>query len=504
MTTPIAVAPGVKTPGTFLTVDLLGGVANPGNGNQRILVIATQNTTGGTITDDTEVVQVFGGDDAAVAVGEGNPGHLAVSAIFAKNGNAPVDIVSPASGGGSAAAATQTFAGTATENSTVRFRVHGRTIDVPWLNAEAVAAFHARAVATINGRASELFVTVGGVSPDIDYTAKAEGPWGNDVRINASVIEGGGGITISANPATLTTGTTEPDITNALATVSTRTYRRIVLCASNADASATGSSANPDRLRVHINSLETGNQAKLQVGVVGHTGIIADVKAGAIDRNEEAMQYAYGQDFEDLPSELAGSEAGDAMAGVAIRPNYNRIGNATLLLGPADPVNSKLSGAEVEDLLRNGVTPIDLAPITNTPFLVRPITTHSLNGVNPDFRAFDMSDVDGTYSVAEDLQAVLPIEFANASLSPNLPPNADPLPPGVVEEKDIKAFVLSRLEFWAEQGVVDRTKLEAALVNDELIFSINASDPTQFDIFGLAFIIKPLAKIGLVLSKSNA
>lgn len=504
MTTPIAVAPGVKTPGTYLSVDLLGGVANPGNGNQRILVIATQNTTGGDITDDTEVRQVFGADDAAVALGEGNVGHLAVDRIFAANGNAPVDVISPTAGAGAAATGTQTFSGSATENSTIRFRVHGRTIDVGWLNGEAVAVFQARAVAAINGRASELFVTVGGVSPDIDYTAKAFGPWGNDVRINASVVEGGAGITISVNPATLTTGVTEPDITNALATVATRTYRRIVLCASNADASATGSSANPDRLKVHINALDSGNQAKLQVGMVGHTGIIADVKAGAIDRNEESMQYTYGQDFEDLPGEVAGWDAGDAMAGVAIRPNYNRIGNQALLYGPADVVTSKMTGTEIEDLLRNGVTPIDLAPITNQPFLVRPITTHSLNGVNPDFRAFDMSDVDGTYSVGEDLQQVVPVEFANASLSPDLPPGADPLPPGVVEEKDIKAFILSRFEFWATQGVIDRTKLEAALLNDELIFQINATDPTQFDVFGLAFIIKPLAKIGVVLSKSNA
>lgn len=502
MTTP-AVAPGVKTPGTYITVDLLGGVSNPGNGNQRILIMSPQNTTGGDITDNTEVRQVFGADDAAVSHGPGSQAHLCSAALFAHNGLAPVDVVSPAKGGGAAAAETQTFTGPPTENSTVRFRIHGRIIDVAWLSGEAVSVFQARAVAAINSRTRELFVSVGGVSPDIDYTAKAAGPWGNDVLINASIVEGGAGIAVSVNPAKLAGGTTEPDFTLALATVQTRKYRRIIICVSNADASLAGGTSNAQRLVDHINTFETGNQAKLQVGLVGHTGIIADVKGGAISRNEEACEYIYGQDFEGLPCELAGAEAGDAMRFVAIRPNYNRIGNALKVLGPADPVASKLTAAEVEDLLNNGVTPIDLAPVSNEPFLVRPITTHSLDGTNPDYRAYDMSDVDATFSVAEDLQATLPIEFANASITEDLPPNADELPPGVVEVQDVKAFTISRLNFWAGRGVISRTKLDAALAANEMTWAINPSDATQLDIFGLAHIIQPLAKIGLNLAKAS-
>lgn len=501
--TTLAVAPGVKTPGLYLIVDLLGGVQNPGNGNNRILVIAPQNTTGGNITDNTEVRQVFGGDDAALALGAGNIGELAVRAVFKHYGGATVDVVSPTKGAGAAASATQTFAGTATENSSIRFTVHGRTIDVSWLNGEAVAAFQARAVLAINGRASELFVTVGGVSPDIDYTAKAEGPWGNDVLINAQVLEGGGGITISANPAALTTGTVEPDITTALATVGTRRYRRIVLCASNADAGATGASSNADRLKVFINAGNTGNQARLQVGITAITTTIALAKAGAIDRNDPAFECVLAQDFQDLPGEIAGAEAGDAMRFVALRPNYNRIGNRILAYGPVNTVTSKLTATEVEDLLNNGVTPIDLTPVTDEPFVVRPITSHSLDGVNPDFRALDMSDVDGVYSVAEDLQSVVPIEFANSSITENLPVVADPLPPGVIEVKDVESFVLSRLEFWINNGVVDLAGFEASLAAGEFIFQINASDKTQLDIFIPANIVKPLAKIGIVLSKAS-
>lgn len=504
MTVPLAVAPTVKTPGTYLTVDLLGGAANPGNALNRILLIGQQNASGGNITNDTELREVFGPDDVAASHGSGNVVHLAAKKLFQAHGFAGVDVCAPAPGGGSAAAtATQTFAGTATENSTVRFYIHGRTVDVGWLNGEAVAAFQARAVAAINELSADLFVTASGASPDIVYTAKATGPWGNDVLINASIIAGGGGISVSVNPASLTGGSVEADISTVLSTATAKKYRRIVLITSNADASATGSSANPDRLRVHLVNTSTGNQAKQQVGLVGHSGAIADVQAGAIDRNSERMEYIYGQDFGDLPGEIAGFEAGEAMRFVAVRPNYNRIGNKNFLFGPRDVVASKLTDNEIEALLRNGVTPVDLEAATNETFLVRPITTHSLNDGNPDFRAYDMPDIDATMTVGEDLQTSSAAEFPNASISPDLPAGADPLPVGVVEEKDVRAFILSRFEFWAVQGVIDRTKFEAAVANGEFTFGINPSDATQYDIFGLAHVIKPLAKTGIVLSKSN-
>lgn len=496
-----AVASTVKTPGFYQTVNLLGGASNPGTSALRVLLICPPNTSGGDITADTEVRQVFGPDDVATALGSGNPGHLASKRLFEHYGLAKVDVIAPAESAGAAATGTQTFSGTATENSTLRFRVHGRTIDVAWLSGEASTAFVARAVPAINALASDLFATAAANTSDIDYTAKSKGPWGNDVRLNVSVIEGGGGITIAANPATLTSGTTEPTIATALTNVDTTEYGLIVLCVSNADATLATSSSNVDRLKVQIQTLDSGNAAKLQFGIVGHTGAIADVKGGSADRNAAEMEYVYGQTFEDLPCELAGAEAGDTLRFVTLRPNYNRIGNKLNLYGPADVPTSKLTDAEVEDLLESGVTPLSFELGTSEIFVVRPITTHSLNGANPDFRALDVSDVHGIYAVARDLRAAVPIEFANASISEDLPPNADPLPPGVVEIKDVRAFVTSRLGFWVKQGVVNRAALQAAIDADELVFELDAGDETQLNSILPLKIVKPLAKIGNVVQK---
>jgi len=499
---PLAVAPSVKTPGLYITVNLLGALANAGDLTHRALLIAPKSSAGN-ITAQTEVRQVFGPDDVSISHGPGTQAHLAAKKYFARNPGGPVDVVAPTASAGAVATATQTFTGPASgENSAIRFRVHGRLIDVAWNSGEAATTFVARAVAAINAEGDDLAVVASDATlGSILYTAKVAGLWGNDILINASILTGGTGIAITVNPAALTGGTLEPTFTTVLSLVATRKYRRIVPCCSNDDASSSSGTSGPGRVETHIDTLETGNEAKLQVGVIGHTGTIANVKAGAIAKNNEAMQYVFGQTFDDLPCEIAAAEAGDALRFVTQRANYNRIGNRLDLLGPADPVGEKPTGAEVEDLLANGVTPLNIEPLTGEIFTVRPITSHSLNGSTPDYRAFDLSDTDGMYSVVEDLQATLPQEFANASITEDLPAGVNRLPPGVVERKDVEAFVINRLGKQVDLGVVDANRLEQSISSGELIVQINATDPTQVDIFLPAKIVKPLAKFGLTASK---
>jgi phage tail sheath gpL-like len=499
---PKAVASSVKSPGLYLVVNLLGGSASPSSGPLRCLIIAPPNSSGFDATVDTEVRQVFGPDDAATMVGSGNPGALAAKRLFQHYGLASVDMIAPTESAGAAATGTQTFTGPATANSTIRLYVMGRVIDVPWLSGESATTFAARAALYVNQYSADLFVTASSSTGDLIYTAKSKGPWGNDVRLNASIIEGGGGIAITVNPAACSGGTTEPDFTTALTNVDTREYAIIIGCLSNADAATASSSSNADRIKTHINSLNTGNAAKLQTCYIGSNGTIANVKAGAVHRNDPVFEYVYGQTFGDLPSEIAGAEVGDTLRFITDQPNFNRIGNKLDLHGPRDTAASKLTAAELEDLLNNGVSPVDIELNTDELFIARPITTHSLNGANPDFRCFDISDTHGAYAVARDLRAATPIEFSNCSISEDLPPNADPLPPNVVEIKDIRAFVLSRLRsIWVKRGVVSGAALQASIDADEFTFEIDSVDPTQVNNVLPLSIIKPLAKIGQVIRK---
>lgn len=496
-----AVASNVKTPGFYLTINLLGPAQNPGLATLRALIMAPKSSAGN-ITANTEVRQCYGPDDVATALGAGTPGHLASKRFFQRYPLGSLDVIAPTVSAGAAATATQTFTGPATENSTIRFRIHGRQIDVAWLNGEAATTFVTRAVATINQQANDLFVTASDATGgSLLFTAKAAGPWGNDVRLWAGIIEGGGGIAVTVNPANATGGTTEPTFATALTTVSTREYRRIIPCLSNADAADTSSSSNAERLANHINTFETGAAALLQVGVVGVTGSTANAKAGAIDRNNEAVQYVLGRSWDDLPCELAAAEAGDALRWATVRSNYNRIGNAHDLYGPRDVVTNKLSATEIEDLLNNGVSPLDV-DTTGVPFLVAPITTHSTSGGAPDYRAYHLSDTDAMYSVFGDLRTAVPQEFKNSSISPDLPAGADPLPAGVVEVRDVRAFIVSRLRGQVRAGVVQGPALDLAVQNNELQVSIDENDESQVNIFVPTKIIKPLAKFGMYASKA--
>jgi phage tail sheath gpL-like len=460
------------------------------------------NSSGFDATVDTEVRQVFGPDDVSTSHGSGNPVHLAAKRLFQHYNLASVDVIAVTESAGAAATGTQTFTGPATANTTIRLRVMGRVIDVPWLSGESATTFAARAVLYVNQQSADLFVTASSAVGDLIYTVKSKGPWGNDVKINASIIEGGGGVAITVNPTACTGGTTEPTFATALTNVDTREYAIILLCLSNADAALASSSSNADRLKVQINTLNTGNGAKLQTGYVGHTGTIGAVKGGAIHRNDPVFEYVFGQTFEDLPAEVAGAEVGDTLRFITDRANFNRIGNKLQLHGPKDTAASKLTASELEDLLNNGVSPVDIELNTDELFISRPITTHSLNGANPDFRCLDISDVHGTYAVARDLRAATPIEFANASISEDLPPNADPLPPGVVEIKDVRAFTLSRIRsVHVKNGVVSGPALQAAIDANEFTFEIDSVDPTQVNCVIPLSIIKPLAKIGQVIRK---
>jgi phage tail sheath gpL-like len=105
------------------------------------------------------------------------------------------------------------------------------------------------------------------------------------------------------------------------------------------------------------------------------------------------------------------------------------------------------------------------------------------------------------FAVFRDLRVAFPQQFPNASISENLPAGADPLPAGVVEVKDVRAFLISRLRFWARSGVLNKAALEASIEANELVVEIDETDKTQVNIFVPASIIKPLAKFGVVGSK---
>lgn len=497
---PLAVSPSTRSPGLFLKVDLLAGVPSPGAAALRCLLVA-EKAASGTITSDTELVQAIGGpDDAATLLGAGSPGHLAAKALFAEYGLALVDVISPTAG---ATAATQTVtfaAGPPTVSWTVEVVIAGRSAEFQWLAGETDTEAAAKCADAINALALDLPVTASAALGVVTLTAKVTGDWGNDITITATQTGGATG-TVTAGGAKFTGGATAADPTTALSNVEGSEYAYILLHTSNTEAADGSATSAPGILKAHIDGLDEGRNAKLQQGIYGVTSTPADAKSGTANVNFGPMQCIAANDLRSLPIELAAAEVGARMREESLDAATNRIEvpYRARLYPPADLNADALTEAEVEDLLQSGVTPVTY-DTTGAPRPARPITTYFKDsGGNADDRLLDTSRVTGTFAVARDLRVAIPAEFPQAKLSPDLEPGEEELPAGVVEERDVRSFVISRLRFFANTGVIRRDRLDEAIENGSLVVRVNPSDSSQCDIVIPVVIVPPLAKFSLVV-----
>lgn len=506
MPVPLAVDPSNPSPGLYLTVNLLRGTTSPGTAGVKALILTPPATVTGDIAVGTELRAVYSADDIETAAGK-CPGYFAAKALWANDPQALVTLGVCAESAGAAAAGTITFAGTPSANETYRVWIHGVSIDLTWTVGDGVTAARDAAVLAINAKSADLFaIASAGSGGVVNITARTKGPIGNDITLRVSKLAGTGG-TLTASGAKLTSGTTEHDYTTILATAAGTEYDYILIATSNADAQSSSASSNPGRLKTHIATYKTGTAAKLQQGVYGSTGSISSAKTNAVAMNSENLEHVCSVNDESLPCELAGAELGDRMRRRRRESNANRVFQPLARVrGSADPVGDQPTDAERIDALNNGVTLIAYDG-SRSPILLRPITTHSIDTANnQDRRAFDTSEIDALYDYAKDLRAALPQEFLSpdgqVKIAKNRVTGSDPLPAGVVEERDVRSFIASRtMEYWVPKGVIDGALFQAAIDDGSLVCEVNASDPTQLDVFVPAVAFKILAKIGLYVAK---
>jgi phage tail sheath gpL-like len=498
-------------PGLWLTVALLAAAASPGSQTLRACMIAPKATGQGDMVADTELRAMGGADDVKSATGGGSLAHLCYKALFANCPTALVDLVCPVESAGAAATRNITFAGTLTKNVTVEANVHGRVIQWPWNVGETADVCKATGITAIGQYADDLHVLASsGGAGILTFTAKTKGPSGNDVAVRVRILDAGSGGTVNAAQSTgvvkLSGGTTEIDITNALTTISGTEYDYIVLCCSSADAENAAGTSNPARAVAYIVSQNTGLNAKLQQLIVCSNNSIAAAATAAVARNSEVLEFLNAPGAMSLPCEFSGAECGDRIDRVSLNPNPNRIGTQLAgLYGSLDPVGDNPTTPEIITSLNAGVTPFGYAPVTNALTLIRPITTHSKDtGGNLDRRVFDSNAVDAMYQYAKDLRAALPQEFFQVKIMRDRVAGDEELPEGVVEERDVKAFLITRTtSFWVPKGVVDGEKFNAAVTAGKLTVKVNASDETQVDIFIPAEPFNVLAKFGLYIAKAS-
>jgi phage tail sheath gpL-like len=506
MALPVAVAPSVKSPGLALVVNLRAGAASPGTTGKKALIIAVRSAAG-TITPNTQIVEGVAGEaDVATFLGAGSPGHLAAKRLFEEYGIAAVDLVSPADPAGASAVGTITFAGgPPTSDRTANAFICGRQISVIWKAGETDTAGALKMQQAIAAQTNDLPVTATVMAGVITLTFKTTGTIGNDVRLRTTVIGGAGG-TVTASGSTLAGGMGEESYTTAITTIVGKEYDIIVPCVGNTAATVASTTQQVGSIRSDINTRASGFTAKLQQAVVGVTGSLTAAKVGTDTHNFERMQYAHCLNGESLPCEFGGAEAGARLREETKDPAANRIEleYKAQLFGSSDISADEPTEAEVEDALTHGVTILKYNASKQL-MPSRPITTYWKDAAgNPDDRVLDTSRVTGTDAVAKDLRVNLPREFKGAKLSKDLLPGQDEPPEGVVQEKDVKAFVDTRVRFFISRGVVRADKYADALANGTFIVKVDPTDSAQLDIVLPVTIFPPLAKISLVVQHKAA
>ncbi len=502
MSIPQAAPPTSPSPGLWLTVDLKPKIVSPGSQPLKILLMAPSNASGSSITDNTEIKPLYSVTDAETYGGTGSLASLGYASIQRRCPTARVDLIAPAKSGGNTASGTFTASGAITTSGTVRCTISGLAIDVPWNVGENAAAFHTKAVSYIGRYADKLYATASTTGTAVDLAANGPGPAGNDITIRCSIIEGCAGGSITASGARLTGGTTEPDFTTALAQIQGDEYDEIVLCLSNADAVST--TGNVARTLAAVNSLNTGNRAKLQQIIVGHTGARSSARSATTTANDQVLEIVTAQNADSLPCEFAGEEAGDRAFQRSKYYSKNRIDTTfPNLKGSPNPITDNPTTADSDASLLAGLSIIGYSS-DGAPYLIRAVTSYNHTATNAQVLPTDCNEIDAMYEVAKDVRAYLPVEYAGCSVARDQEEGDEEMPEGVVEERDIKASIISRIDnFWIPKGVIQGPAFHTAVLNGELIVQVNDTDETQVDIFVPLKPIKNLAKLGVYVAKTG-
>jgi len=502
MTYPIAVSPSIMTPGLYLTVDLLAGVAGPGNEALRVALLASKSTAGD-LTANTEVRAGAGVDSASVAFGPGTPGHLMAKIIYGKYPSAQIDFAAPTAGAG-AATLSLTASGAVGANQAVDFDIMGRTFQVAWLLGVTPADFATAAIAAINALTDDLAVSAAsGGAGVIAITFKVTGNIGNDALVKATLNLAQTGTEAIAGALTHTAlagGTTEADFATVLSLISGREYHFILPALSNTDIEQVSTDNGLQDCLTHIHSYNTGLTSKLQQVVVGYTGDIThavatalDANGGNDDYNAELVTCVNGRS---LPCEVGAREVAGRLAMESLDPSGNRIGELMdMVVGSWDVIADRPNEAESETCLDGGSTLITYNA-SDAEQLCRAVTCRG-----SDKRCTDVQNVSATYIVARDVRDNLPAAFPNAKIMPDIEEGDEVPPAGVLEERDVKSWCINRLQVWVRKGVIQKASLDAAIADGSLIVKVNESDTTQVDIVLPFKIVQPLAKFGVVAQR---
>lgn len=459
-------------PGVYTAVQYAQGQASAGTTQYSAVLIANFGGAGSasaaTIYGPDTIVQLQTEQDAINLFGDGYEAHRMWRAFTAVNKTTPLYVVTVAESSGAKATGSITITGTASAAGVVRVRVGGQVIDTGFASGDAATAIGTAVVNNVNGQ-THLPVVASGTSA-VTLTSKQKGPRGNDIRFSFQVVGTGTGVTLSSSAVSaLSGGTTADDSTNALAAIAnTRFYYQV---------SAAHDATQLAALSTQINSNAAPIPGIRCRGVAGSIDTLAATITLATGLNQALFEMVWQQNSDMTPAELAANNAAvyslmEQSLGALHSLNFDGFGNDAVT-GPLWRVQSPSDGtivsrASIKSALLNGITPIGVSRGSST-YLVKRITTRSLNGSVPDYRIRDAHKVTVCDRFADDASSEAALDFGGMTIGNDPGKGQVPPAPTILTPRVFKSMLMRLIDQYDATGLLqnaDQIKADMQVVRE--------------------------------------
>lgn len=350
-------------------------------------------------------VDVFSDAQAATYFGNGSIAHLMVRAAIKANPYLALTVIAlDDAAAGAAAAGSVTIAGPATASGAVRLGVASMQVDIAVSANDSSASIAAALAAQIANQPDlPISAAVDGVNTSkVNLTAKNEGTLGNEIKLATTINATG----VTAVLVAMTGGLNDPDIATALTPIYGGGHH-IIITPYNNQTSLTA-------LRTHLDSVSGPLEQRGAIGVYGYTGTLAGSTTLAALINSGRVQSGVLPYTNSLSYELGAAYG----AVIASEEDPARPLNTLDLVGIAPPpLANRLSRNEQENMLENGVTPLEVGPGEKVQ-IVRAITTYVLDPqAIPDISMLDLTTIRTLDFVRKACRERISLRFPREKLS---------------------------------------------------------------------------------------
>lgn len=400
-----AIPASIRKPGKYFEFNTRLAVRTLPANAQRMLIVSQMLASGtGAALEPT---LVFSDAEAATLFGYGSLAHLMAKAAITANPYLDLTVIALADADTSVAATgTITIANAASGSGSLVVYVGNQRIEIGVASQAAAADVAATLKAELD-KYPGLPVSASVAGAVVTLTAKNKGTLGNQIDVEATCTASG----TTAMVVAMSGGSVDPDISAALAKVFAEHYH-IVATPYNTQTSLT-------TLRDHLDSVSGPMEQRGAIGVYAIDSSLASATTLAGQINAGRVLCAYLRGTRSPSYEIAAAMA----AVMAFEEDPARpLNTLPLRKIAAPPIAQRLSRTEQENLLRNGVTPLEVGPGERVQ-IVRALSTYTKDpqGIE-DISLLDITTIRTLDYVRKAMRERISLRFPREKLSSKTPP----------------------------------------------------------------------------------